>query len=52
MDAVGYKIPIYVMDERLVRYRWEEAAGKISGFSIGKNLCDIKFTDNGKEQNV
>ena len=24
------------MDERLVRYRWEEAAGKISGFSLGK----------------
>ena len=30
------KFPIYVMDERLVRYRWEEAAGKISGFSLGK----------------
>ena len=30
------KFPIYIMDERLVRYRWEEAAGKISGFSLGK----------------
>lgn len=30
------KFPIYVIDERLVRYRWEEATGKISGFSLGK----------------
>lgn len=30
------KFPIYVMNERLVRYRWEEAVGKISGFSLGK----------------
>ena len=37
------KFPIYIMDERLVRYRWEEAAGKISGFSLGKIYATLNL---------
>ena len=38
------KHPIHVMEDRLVRYRWEESDSKISGFENGKqyqflNIC-------------
>lgn len=38
------KHPIHIMEDRLVRYRWEESDSKISGFENGKqyqflNIC-------------